>query len=122
MCQKMPAEPSNDYRVVVFGAGGEIFVFDVATGQGPASKVLTQLETRCRKDQPGAEVHPRHLPGVLRANDRGYVQEGDQRSKTIITINFMTYLCYTQTAAVRIIIIYRSLSSLVSVKHGALQQ
>ena len=39
----MPAEPSNDYRVVVFGAGGELFVFDVATGQGPASKVLTNL-------------------------------------------------------------------------------
>ena len=39
----MPAEPSNDYRVVVFGAGGELFVFDVATGQGPASKVLTNF-------------------------------------------------------------------------------
>ena len=32
---------------------------------------------RCWKDQPGATVHPGHLPGLLCANNRGHLQEGD---------------------------------------------
>ena len=32
---------------------------------------------RCWQDQPGAEVHPGHLPGLLCANNRGHLQEGD---------------------------------------------
>ena len=34
----MPAEPSNDYRVVVFGAGGEIFVLMLLLDRDPPQR------------------------------------------------------------------------------------
>ena len=76
--EKMPAEPSNDYRVVVFGAGGHLsyFIFAPFPTQHPSLTFWDNL-SRCWEDQPCAKVHPWHFPRLLCANNRGHLQEGD---------------------------------------------